>query len=224
MDLKYVISGAVITLTSTIFILYSVISDAELVLGPSLATLTVGIVVLTSGLSFREPLTEVLKLYVNDLNRIISKVLEDSGLLGTHRLRICLNDLKVILSSKVVRCSETSLGFGLVSDTPYLALPIDLSRLDITEVVGDDLREFLGEVLSRRLKICRSVRVFSYDDGYVIELNRVNEVVYDLLKVPLNYLKVVTAVLTAKFLGKEVEVVDEGLIGGNYVVRLRVVE
>ncbi|MEM0361253.1 MAG: hypothetical protein QXH57_00340 [Sulfolobales archaeon] len=223
MDLRYVVSGAIIISTSITFILYSITSNAELVLGPSLAILTLGIVVLTSGLSFREPLTEVLKLYANDLSRIISKVLEDSGLLGTHKLRVCLNELKVVLSSKIVKCSETSLGFGLAGDTPYLALPVDLSRLGITEVVGDDLREFLSEVISRRLKICRSVKVISSDDEYVIELNTVNETIYDLLKVPLNYLKVVVAVLTAKFLSREVELVDEELVGSNYVIKLKVI-
>ncbi|MCS7108352.1 MAG: hypothetical protein N3G48_07335 [Sulfolobales archaeon] len=223
MDLRYVVAGTIITSTSAIFVIYSLVSNAGLVLGPSLAVLALGVVVLVSGVTFNEPNVELLKLYVNDLSRTISKVLEDSGLLNAYRLRVCLSDLRVVLSLKPVKCSDITLGFGLASDSPYVALPVDLGKVGITEVVGDDLSGFLSEVLSRRFKVCRYVRILSSSDEYVVELNTINQTIYDFIKIPLSYVKILTLFLIAKFLGRDVELVNEELVGSNYVVKVRVV-
>jgi len=222
MYLKYLISGSIIILISTTAAIYSLITGLEVVLGTSLTTLVLGVVVLTTGLTFGEPLTELFRTYVRDLSRLVSKVLEDSGLLGSSRFRVCLNDFKVVISAKSVNCSETSLGFGLVNDIPYLALPLD--SISKFEVVGSDLKDYLVEVLSRKFRVCRGVNVLGGDDGYTVELLGVSDDVLELIKSPPNYIKLLVLGMSAKYLGSDLELVSEDLISNNYVVKFRVIK
>jgi len=222
MYFKYLISGSLIIAVSAVAAIYSLITGLEVVLGASLTTLVLGIVVLTTGLTYGEPLTELYRTYVRDLSRLVSKVLEDSGLLGGSRFRVCLNDFKAVISTKPVSCLETSLGFGLVNDTPYLALPLD--SIPRFEVVGSDLRGYLSEVLTRKFRVCRGVNVLGGEGGYTIELLGVGGDVLELIKTPPNYIKLLVLGMSAKFLGSDLELVSEDLISNNYVVKFRVVK
>jgi len=221
MYFKYLISGSVIIVISTVAVIYSLITGLEVVLGASLTTLVLGIVVLTTGLTYGEPLTKLYRTYVTVLSRLVSKVLEDSGLLGSSRFRVCLNDFKVVISTKPVNCLETSLGFGLVNDVPYLALPLD--SIPKFEVVGSDLRDYLNEVLSREFRVCRGVNVL-VGDVYTVELLGVSEDALELIKTPPNYIRLLVLGVSAKYLGSDLELVSEDLISNNYVVRFRVIK
>jgi len=218
---KYLVSGGLIVIISVITAIYSLLVGIEVVLGVSLATLVLGIVVLTTGLTYGEPLVELFKTFSRDLSRLVSKVLEDSGLLSSSKFRVCLNDLKLVISAKPVNCLSTSLGFGLVDDVPYLAMPLDVVK-DF-EVVGNDLRDYLREVLIGRFKVCRDVNVLVDDGNYLVELRSVGDDVMWLVKSPINYVRFLVLGLSAKFLSSDLELVNEDLIGSNYLIRFKVV-
>lgn len=221
MYFKYLVGGSVIIAISAAAVIYSLAAGLEVVLGASLTTLVLGVVVLTTGLTYGEPLTELYRAYVKDLGRLVSKVLEDSGLLGSSRFRACSDGLKIVMSTKPVSCSETSLGFGLVDDVPYLALPSD--SVSGFEVVGGDLGDYLREVLSKRFRVCRGVNVLGGGGEYTVELLGVSDDASELIKSPPNYIRLLVLGMSAKYLGSDLELVGEDLISDNYVVRLRVV-
>ncbi len=229
MEARYVIAGAIGTVVSSVFAVYALLSGNSMVLGVSLSTLILGITVLTLGLTYVEPLGELLKKYSKDMNMLVTRFLEDSGIIGNYRFKLCVKDGKyyAVYSSSNVKCGNVNSGVGVSDSAVYLAIPLTNLSLSIGEA-GEaeeipNIRDYLESILTKTFNICRSIVAKASGKEVHIELIALSREAVELMRSPVNPVRATVALAVSKYFRKPVEIAEEDIVENNYTVKLKVV-
>ena len=225
MEYRYLVAGINIALISIIFIVFSLLSSNNVVLGISISTLVLGSLLLTIGITYTPPLRDLLRIYVSDADLFINKIFEDSGLVSNHRFKICLDRGLATFSNKNIDCRDITPGLGVVGDAIYISIPIkSLITRTTSELVPEsrtELLDYLREVLVSRYGVCRDIIVEEGDDEVSVELISITSEARSLMNTPINPIRIAIPSIISRFLGRSIEVVHEEFVRGNYIVRVR---
>ena len=96
MEHRYVLAGSNAIIVSAVFIAFAALNGNTTILGVSIATLILGIVLLSIGSTYEEPIREVLKPYVKDLTLFVNTLFEDSGIIKNLHTIVYVNGLEVM--------------------------------------------------------------------------------------------------------------------------------
>ena len=228
MEYRYVITGASIIAISTVFMIFSLLTGNNVVLGISLSTLVLGVVLLALGLTYIEPVSELMRYYVSDLDIFTTRILEDMGIASNYRFKVCFNEGRVfaIFTNGGIKCSDINLGVGIIGDSAYVAIPLTnvVSRIDkLLEASRPELIDYVREVLVSTYGICRDVRVRRESDLVTVELILMSREAKQLMKTPINPPRMTTLSALARYFNSSVEIVEEDIVGDNYVLKVKIV-
>ena len=228
MEYRYVITGASIIAISTVFMIFSLLTSNNVVLGISLSTLVLGVVLLALGLTYIEPVSELMRYYVSDLDIFTTRILEDMGIASNYRFKVCFNEGRVfaVFTNGGIKCSDINLGVGIIGDSAYVAIPLTnvVSRIDkLLEASRPELIDYVREVLVSTYGICRDVRVRRESDLVTVELILMSREAKQLMKTPINPPRMTTLSALARYFNSSVEIVEEDIVGDNYVLKVKIV-
>lgn len=222
MERRYIVVGLSILVASAIFIAYGIAVASGQIIGAALSTVVVGMVFLSFGATYREPIEDLLKHYTSDIHLFTSRVIEDMGIVGGSRIRLCLEKSILIYSEKPIDCSsDTLIGAGILDDVPYVAIPISntatwISRfIDIGGDIGENLRTLVG-------RMSRAISVHIEGDAVEIELEGLTEAVREVMRYPVNIVRIAILATVAVSYGTDVEIAEESMATDSYRVKLRV--
>ncbi len=229
MEYRYLLAGINISLVSIVFIVFGIFSNNSIVLGTSLSTLVLGILLTTIGLTYIPPLHELLKNYSNDLTIFANKLLEDSGLVSNHEIRICYSNdiIQAVFTNGAIDCKKVLPGVGVVNNVSYISFPVKdlVSVLETEYSIGEgvDLRDYLRDILVNRYIISRDIIVDKEDGVFKIELWSLTKDARDLLNKPVNPVRIIVPVCVSRFFERNISVVDEEIVGNHYIIKMKVV-
>ncbi len=227
MEVRYVAIGSSVTAVAATFLGFGIVTGEQVVAGVSISSLVLGITILALGLTYVEPATELMRYYGSDLSALTSRFLEDLGIAGRHVLRTCFVDggIVAVYSRKPLGCKGVRVGLGVSGGNPYLGVPVEGIASSLSPPanpgVMEGLTDYLRDHLIKSFRLCRDVTVTAGDGGVLrIEL-RLNEMGRQLLRSPVNLVRLAAVVAVSKYFGRNVEVVDEVVTGGTYLMTLR---
>lgn len=229
MEYRYLLAGINILLVSIVFIVFGVFNSNSTVLGVSLSILVLGILLVVIGLTYVHPLHDLIKLYSYDLTTFINKLVEDSGLISGHEIRICYNkeNTQAVFSNGIIDCRKVLPGIGIIDNTTYISLPIKdlISNLEIeyTPVEGIDLRDYLKDVIVSRYAISRDVLINKEKGVIKIEILSLTKDTGELLNKPVNPVRIIVPTLISRFFERDATIIDEEIIGSNYIIKVKVI-
>ncbi|MEM1541153.1 MAG: hypothetical protein QW101_00315 [Ignisphaera sp.] len=221
MENRYIIIGLAIISISSLFIVYGVLISNDRVIGVSLSILVVGVVSTAVGTTYREPLEEMLEHYIHDLNLFYTSVLEDTGIVGSHKIKLCLEDRVIVFSERVIPCSRNiSVGVNMLDRVPYIALPITNILDYISKVVGEssDVVDGFRKIFIDTSYLCREVAITKENDTISIELSKLSEKALEMMKTPINIIRVYVLTLLAHHFKNDIEIVDEVITAESYKI------
>ncbi|RLG82186.1 MAG: hypothetical protein DRO40_08275 [Thermoprotei archaeon] len=228
MEYRYLLAGINISLISIVFIVFGIFSGNSIVLGISLSTLVLGVLLITIGLTYVPPLHDLLKTYSNDLTMFANKLLEDSGLISSHEIRICYNKdiIQAVFTNGAIDCRKVLPGIGIVDNVPYISFPVKdiVSILETEYSIGEgiELRDYLKDILVNRYIVSRDIIVDRENSVFKIELWSLTKDAKELLNKPVNPIRIIVPVFVSRFFERNIIVMDEEIIGNNYVIKMRV--
>ncbi|MEB3846102.1 MAG: hypothetical protein GSR83_03535 [Desulfurococcales archaeon] len=208
MDNRLVTLGVIIIVVSTGFLVYGAIIDEPEISGSALTMAILGMVLSAIGLTYRDPLTGLLKVYSNILSSPLVRIYEDLGLIdGSYTVACYSRDLvHVVFSRKTLRCEKVKPGVGVMEETPYIAFagkPL--------ETGGDDLDTFI-------MKSGLAQYAVVSKEGETVTVDLRGTLFPEDLggKKPLNLYQVMVPFFVASHYSSDIEVVDEDLGQGYY--------
>ena len=229
MEYRYLLAGINISLVSIVFIVFGIFSGNSIVLGVSLSMLILGILLTTIGLTYVPPLHDLLKTYSNDLTVFANKLLEDSGLVSSHEIRICYSKdiIQAVFANGAIDCGKVLPGIGIVNNVSYISFPVKdiVSVLETEYSIGEgvDLRDYLKDILVNRYVVSRDIIVDRENGVFKIELWSLTKDARDLLNKPINPIRIIVPVFVSRFFEKNIIVIDEEIVGNNYIIKMKVV-
>lgn len=214
MDVRLVILGIGLLITSAGFTIYALYMGISSLAGVSLSIAVLGGVFVTIGYTYRDPLGNVLLRYNSLVLTILLKIYEDLELLNRENIQICKmdNDVLVVYSRGSIPCREAKPGLGLVNNSPYMAF---LFRETSPETV--DPIQIINE-----LGLANNVSIYRSGDRIVVELIGIRrELVEDGWK-PLNPIQILVPAYLSLALGnslvRESEEFSEGVYRATFKV------
>jgi len=214
MDVRLAALGIALLVSSLGLLLYSLNAGLQSVAGVALSTSVLGGVVAALGITYRDPLGAALLQYSRSLNKVLTKVYEDLGLLEREVLQVCRAEdgVLVVYAQKRVPCREVRPGVGLAEQVPYLAVQIGASAPETS-----DPQEAL-----RELGLADVVRVYRSEGEVVAELVGIRRELVGEEWRPLNPVQVLTAAILASTVGADLVREEEEHTGDLYRARFRV--
>ncbi len=225
MEYRYLIAGLNVLVVSAAFLAFSLLAGNDVIAGVSLSFTVLGGVLLALGITYVEPLSELMAYYARDLSTYLTKLLEDAGIVSNCKLTLCrARGAEVaVFSEKPISCSEVKVGVGLVDGSAYVAIP--LSKLGVSvghSPEGAELPDYLKDVLVTRYGLCRDVRAIASGSDVSVDLAQVARGVDELVREPVNPVKLVVLTSLSRYFGSDVELVSESLVGSTYSIKARV--
>jgi len=215
MDVRLASLGIVLLIASLGLLLYSLNAGLQSVAGVALSTSVLGGVVAALGITYRDPLGVALLQYSRSLNKVLTKVYEDLGLLERETLQVCRAEdgVLVVYTQKRVPCREVRPGVGLAGQVPYIAVHI---RGPVSE--ASDPQEAL-----RELGLADIVRAYRSENEVVVELVGIRRELVGGEWRPINPVQVLTAAMLASAVGASLVREEEEYTGDLYRARFRVI-
>jgi len=220
MENRYIIVGLAIISVSSLFIIYGVLTNNDRVMGVSLSILVVGVVSTAVGITYREPLGEMLEHYIHDLDLFYSSILEDVGIVGSHKIKLCLEDRVIVFSERIIPCRNISVGVNMINRVPYIALPITNILDYISKVVGEssDVVDGFRKLFVDTSYLCREISLTKENNIISIELSKLSEKALEMMKTPVNVIRVYVLTLLVHHFRNDVEIVDEIVTAESYKI------
>ncbi len=221
MEWRYVVAGVNVLLFSVILAAAGVVSGAYGLAGVAASSALVGVVLVGLGFLYSEPLHTLFRDYSAVVQGLVSRLVEDLGVLDRGVLGACPRDGGVVVfaSSGGLDCDSVVPGVYAVGDTVYIA--VEGGRL-VAGVEGGSLEEVLRELLIGRYGVCRGVHVERVAGGFRVTLTGVGDAVTGVLGWPLNPVDAVLLAAVAVAVGRLVTVGERRLVGRDYIVVLKV--
>ena len=225
MEYRYLIAGLNILIISCAFLVFSLLTGNNVIAGVSLSFTVLGGVLLALGITYTEPLSELMTCYARDLSTYLTKLLEDAGIVSSCKLTLCrVGGAEVaVFSERFVSCTEVKVGVGLVGESAYVTFPLSKLGFSVgTAPEGVDLADYLRDVLVSRYGLCKDVRAVISEDVVTVDLTQVVKGVDEFVKDLVNPVKLVVLVAVSRYFSSNVELVSESIVGGVYSIRTRV--
>jgi len=221
-ELTLVLAGLAILVISTVFLVYGIFTENNVVTGVALSAIVVGVVGTVAGVTYAEPAEEFLNSYANDVNAFSIRMLEDMGIVDKHNIKFCLDEKLLIFSRERMNCGNAHFGIGISEKSPYIAFKLDNLFNAIANIVegSESLASKLEKVLRNTIKMCRHVSINEKSDLVSIELTGLTSSGRALLSIPISIAKASILVVAAMHFGKSVEVVEEVLSWDKYTITI----
>ena len=215
MDNRFVTLGMIVIVVSIGFLVYGVVTGEPVITGSALAMVILGMVFTAIGLTYRDPLTGLLRVYSGILSTGLVKIYEDLGLLEESATRACFNGnlVHIVFSRKPVECEGIKPGVGVKSGVPYISLagePLSTG--------GEDL-----DTAIMRSGLAQYAVVMREGDTVTVDLRGTPFPGEPVGRRPLNLYQVIVPFLAASHYSSNIEVVEEDLGDDYYRAVLRVV-
>ncbi|MCD6209114.1 MAG: hypothetical protein J7J67_02880 [Thermoproteales archaeon] len=227
MEHRYVLAGSNAIIVSAVFIAFAALNGDTTILGVSIATLILGIVLLSIGSTYEEPIKDVLKPYVKDLTLFVNTVFEDSGIIKNLHTTVCLQggEALIIFSEKSLPCRNLRAGLGIVNDAAYIGIPSKylFNQREAADALKKppDLEDTLRFDLVEKYSLCRDLELSLDNDIIRLKLLSLTSAASEYLTSPLNPVKIAALLSVAKNLQKPIELVREEIAGNNYILEMR---
>jgi len=214
MDVRLAALGVALLVASLGLLLYSLNAGLQSVAGVALSTSVLGGVLAALGITYRDPFSTALLRYSRSLNKGLTKVYEDLGLLGREVLHVCRGEdgVLVVYAQKRVPCGEVRPGVGLAGQVPYVAVQISGPAPETS-----DPQEAL-----RELGLADAIRVYRSESEVVAELVGIRRELVGEEWGPINPIQVLTAAILASAVGADLVREEEEYTGGLYRARFKV--
>ncbi|MCD6195866.1 MAG: hypothetical protein J7J82_03690 [Staphylothermus sp.] len=230
MDYRYVIIGLNILAISTGFVIISILQNLEVLLGISFSVMILGVIILSIGLTYVEPLDKLYRASYRIISLLFTKILEDSDLLYGGVVKTCLGDKNLlVLSHRRVSCNDVYPGIGVVGGKVFIAIPLSMLTssypLEGSGNVIDEysLESIFREKIIHEYNICKDIRVEKTGDEVKITYYGLRKEVIDLVKKPVNPLKYISIALLSVVSNREAVFKEEELVEDNYVQAIELV-
>jgi hypothetical protein len=199
LDNRLVALGAVILVISMGFLAYGLLASYPQLSGSALSSAILGMVFMTIGLTYTDPLSSLLSIYNKTISVPLVKLVEDLGLISGGTLQACVSEdtVTIVYARKTLPCRKIKPGLGIVDQTPYIALKSQAPLLT------EDLEGALSKT-----GIARAVLVRNTGKNITIELHGLPLGIEGELK-PLNLYQVVIPIYTATYLGENIRLEEE---------------
>ncbi len=222
MEYRYVISGSNILLVSIFLFITGYIFGEKILVGLSSSFLILGIIFLSIGLTYTEPLKNFYnlsrKLYVRLTNRII----EDLGLLTGMVIYACRSNEQsyIVYSKDIIKCENIFEGIGISENKPYVAFSLKLDDDEYTYIKSLELKQLIEQVFIHRYGLASTVNIRINKDSISIEFISVNNEIIEYLKQPSNIIHGLIPLYIMLNTDKDTYVVNEDIVGNNYVIKV----
>lgn len=224
MERRYFVAGLVIIAVSATFTTYGVIASSSSVVGVSLSAIVAGAAIAFIGFSYEEPAEDILRQFIDDLSTFATRVLEDMGLIGGSKPRLCLGSKTLVFSERGVPCSAAPTGIGISDGVPYLGISIENSLKSIERFSDvEELVDRLKRVFVDVLRACRDVDVSGGGSEYVVEFRSVTSRGREYAKTPVNMFRILALAVVSTYTGLDCEIVEESMTRESYRIRIRAV-
>lgn len=227
MEHRYVLAGSNAIIVSAVFIAFAALNGDTTILGVSIATLILGIVLLSIGSTYEEPIKDILKPYVKDLTLFINTVFEDSGIIKNLHTIVCLQggEALIIFSEKGLPCRNMRAGLGIVNDAAYIGIPSKhlFEQREAADALKKppDLEDTLKFDLVEKHSLCRDLELSLDNDIIRLKLLSLTSNAFEYITSPLNPVKIAALLSVAKNLQKPIELIREEIAGNNYILEMR---
>ncbi len=227
MDYRYVIIGINIIALSIAYILLSLGSPYESLLGIGFSTFLLGLILLIIGITYVEPLDKLYQSFYNIMYDLFSLLLEDSGLLYTAQIKTCFkNDVALLLvSGKNVECDSVNSGIGVIGGSPYIALPISHfidTSIAQTSTSSPDIESLIRTYITGYLHMAKDVSLSHNKNQIKVELYGVRKEILSTMKNPINPTKIILLSLLTLAYAKGLRVIDEKIVEDSYSLSVEV--
>lgn len=222
MESRYVIVGLIIIVLAASFMVYGVIVLSDRIVGVALSVSTIGIVITVIGINYSEPAENMLREYSVDLEKFMTKIIEDMGIIGGHKIKLCYVQKALLYSDGDIPCSNVIVGIGMVSRAPYIAIPVE-GMLSILQQFTDlgNLVDKLKKVFVDILAVCRGITVSTEDEMTVVELVDLTNRGINYIRTPINPVRLYLITTLALHYSRDIEVVEEAMTYESYKIKVR---
>lgn len=223
MESKYVIAGLTINTIATVFAIYGVLTSSYSVIGSALSAIVLGVVITVIGVTHVEPVEELLRHYVSDIDLFSTRILEDMGIMSEHRVKTCSEKKLLVFFEKNISCDNVSSGIGVLNNTPYIAIPI----VHVMEYVSNNTEELRNLIDKLKLifvdisSICKGVSVNWENDTLVVELVKVLDRGQNYVNTPVNLVRLYVLAIISSHFKKDAEILEEIRTQDGYRIRIK---
>lgn len=222
MNKSLLILSSNILIVSSLILLYGIINNEPSLIGVSASSILVGLVLLMFSFSVAESVINSLIEYLSLVNNALTSVIENVDLLESDFYVTRVDGELRLVMIKRGKPEAVIPGLGVKLGEPYLAIPAENILKDVVQV--DEISEGVIEtnlnlVLTESLGLCSKVFVRLSERLVRVDLMGVNKVLSRFNGMPINPLKALVAVATARLLGKDLKLSESGdTVGGVYYV------
>ncbi|MEM1645639.1 MAG: hypothetical protein QXL96_07205 [Ignisphaera sp.] len=222
MERRYILAGLTIIALAIVFIVYGIIIVSDRVVGVALSVTVIGVVFMVVGISYSEPVEDMLRQYIDDLNMVLVRLIEDMGIPSKHKLKLCYEQKVYYYSEKDIECSNIVTGVGITKGIPYIAIPAEnMLKFVMSYNESRDLVDKLRNIFIDMAMVCRGISIAREGDAISIEFIDLTEKGFNHIKTPVNLLKLYILALVAHHFEQNVEVVSEMISQESYKITLK---
>ncbi len=216
MDTRLITLGVMIIVVSTGFLVYGAMTGAEIVTGSALASMIPGLVFTVIGLTYRDPVVNILSRYASTLSSGLVKTYEDLGLLDNPSIKACYSkdSIWIVFSREPIECGNLKPGLGVEKNVPYLSLyarPIEVAEEDLSTVL-------------MRNGLAHYAMVTRDEDRVVVDLHGTLNPSISGGRAPLNLYQVLIPLYVASYYSRHVMLAEEELGEDYYKAVFEVVD
>jgi hypothetical protein len=226
LEYRYVISGSNILLVSILLFVIGYIFGDKILIGLSSSFMIIGIIFLSIGLTYAEPLKNFYSLSKKLYARLTNRIIEDLGLLTGMTIYACRsNDQSYIVYSKdIIKCENILEGIGISESKPYIAILFKLDDNEYAYIKSLELKQLIEQVFIYRYGLASTVNTRVNKDSIDIEFISVNNEIIEYLKQPGNIIHGLIPLYIMLNTDKNTYVIDEDIVGNNYIIKVGFLE
>ncbi len=227
MNKRLLVLSVNILAVSGLILLYGLVVGEASLVGVSLSSFLVGLVLLAFSFTVTETLVNSLIEYSRLASNALTSIAENLDLLES-KTYITHNgeELNLVVVKVSEPKKEVNPGFGVVLGEPYLSIPVsevlkDVPRVD--EISEETLKSSLNSVLVESLGLCSKVSVSQRGNYVRVELISLNKALEDLAGMPLNPFVTLVSVALARTTDKDLKLIEKGRVvdGVYYTYEMR---
>ncbi|MEM2220629.1 MAG: hypothetical protein QXF17_04420 [Ignisphaera sp.] len=222
MERRYVLVGLVVIALAVTFMVYGIVVASDRIVGTALSVSVIGIVFIIAGFGYSEPTEDMLRHYIEDLDAVLVRLIEDMGIPSKHKLKLCYEKKTFYFSSKDIECNNIVVGIGTAKNIPYVGISAENILKFVMHSVGvGDLIDKLRNIFIETAMVCRGISVTREDSLISIEFIDLTNIGFNYIKMPVNPLRLYVLAVIAHHFEQNVEIVTEIVSQESYKVTLR---
>ncbi len=216
--------GLNIIIFSLAFIVISLIEGMEILLGVSFTSLLLGIIFLTIGVTYIEPLEKMLKESFQLSLNILNKLVEDTRLVDSNIVFTCTEPFTaIIISKKNLPCDKLSPGVGVYGETPYIMIPYtsETKEGEWVNLHIEGLRSRLRSEILGKFSLAKDIEIIPKSNEVTIILHDMYREITEYAKNPFNPVKIILAKILSETIKGGIVIEREEISGNTYRVEVK---